>query len=120
MKEREVEMSFQLLRPNWSKKRRSLRSEKSAARLIGGRRQPGSGAVPVAALKADAKSKDWLLEDKTTLANGYRFTRGQWHQLRNQAFRANRKPVFRISFEGGPVLIVLDESTFEELLRHEP
>lgn len=108
-------MSMQLSRRHLSNQQRSQRSEKSAAELIGGRRQPASGAVRVLGLKGDVKSEKYLLEDKVTRQKSYAIASAYWQKHANYAWRTGKRPLLRIAFDSGPVLVCMDEQTFREL-----
>lgn len=98
-----------------TKKQRSLRSENELAKTFGGRRQPASGALPVASLKGDVKTKTFLFDDKVTGAKSFSVTIKDWNKLRKQAFQARRTPVLRVNFDDGPNLYVIDQRTFSLL-----
>lgn len=79
--------------------------------------QPGSGNVPVPAFKEDAKGEIFLLQNKFTSAQSYRFTLKDWETLRKNALIQDRIPVFRIDFEKGPRLMVVSEGVFERMTK---
>lgn len=101
-----------------TKKQRSLRSEKELAKQVNGRRQPASGALPVAALKGDVKTADFLFDDKVTQAKSYAIKTSDWEKLRKQAFQARRKPVMRINFDEGPTLFIVSQELFFNLTQN--
>lgn len=92
---------------------RARRSERQLAAQVGGRVQPGSGALPVAGLKGDVVTKRFMFDDKITGRASFSISRKAWQKLRRDAFQAgNKEPVLRIVFEGGPVLFIVGETTF--------
>jgi hypothetical protein len=101
-----------------SVKKRSLRSENRLASLLGGKRQPASGALPVAAFKGDVKTKFCLIDDKVTGKDSYSVKIDFMRKLRSEAFKAgNRKPVLSISFENRATYYVITEEMFLEYMR---
>jgi len=98
-----------------STRKRSLRSEKRAAKFFGGKVQPASGSINRFDLKGDVKSAEFLVEDKMTANQSYSIKVVTWRKLSNQAWRNNRKPCLRIEFADGPVLYVVDERTMDSL-----
>jgi len=94
-------------------KRRSKYSEKRAAEVIGGRIQPGSGALPVTSMKADAKSENFLLEDKFTDKKSYSLKEDVLRKLLMEAIKNNRRPVLRVTLPLGS-FYVLAENEFIE------
>jgi hypothetical protein len=102
-----------------TKRQRSKISERELAKTIGGRVQIASGALPVAALKGDVKTKFFLLDDKTTVAKSYSLKLEDFRKIRKQAFDARRRPGMRVHFEndGQPVsLYVVEERDFLKLM----
>ena len=100
-------------------RQRSKISEKELAKKIGGRVQVASGAMPVAGLKGDVKTKSFMLDDKTTGAKSYSLKLDDFRKMRLQAFQANRRPAMRVHFEndGKPVsLYVIEERDFLRLM----
>lgn len=97
-------------------KSRSKLSERRAAKVFGGRVQPASGAINVAALKADVKSREFLVDDKTTNTQSYSLNVKTWRKLQKEAFMNRRRPAMRIEFADGPTLYVFDEQTTMNLL----
>jgi hypothetical protein len=95
---------------------RSKRSEKRAARIFGGRVQPASGALPVAHLKADVKSRTFLVDDKTTESKSFSINIEVWRKLTKEAFVNRRKPCMRIEFSQSQPLYLIDEMTFVDML----
>ena len=110
-------MSFIFHRKNTSTKRRSKFSEQRAAAVFGGKVQPASGAINRFDLKADIKSAEYLVDDKTTGRNSYGITIDLWRKLSKEAWMNKRKPMMRIEFTKGPTLYVMDEITFMKLQR---
>ena len=102
-----------------SNRQRSRLSEKELAKKVGGRVQIASGAMPVASMKGDVKTKVFLIDDKTTGAKSYSLKLADFRKIRKQAFQANRRPAMRVHFEneGEPVsLYVIEERDFLKLM----
>ena len=97
-------------------KQRSQASERAAARLIGGRMHPASGALSGAGVKGDVSNDEILLEDKTTAAGSYSLKFETFRKVQREALHAGKKPVLRINFEGRAPVYVIDEQTFMDLL----
>jgi hypothetical protein len=108
-------MSLTFKRSYLSTRKRSKRSEQSAAKVFGGRVQPNSGALPKASLKGDVKSNLFLVDDKFTDKMSYSLKVETWRKISDEAWRAHRRPAMRINFNDGDALIVLDEQSFMEL-----
>jgi hypothetical protein len=104
---------------NLTNRQRSKISEKHLAKQLGGRVQIASGALPVASLKGDVKTKTFLIDDKTTGAKSYSLKLDDFRKMRKQAFQANRRPAMCVNFEndGQPVRIfVIEERDFLRLM----
>lgn len=101
-----------------SVKDRSKKSEKQVAKMLGGRVQPASGALPVLAFKRDVSTKHLLVEDKTTLKSSYSVKKQDWEKLRAQAILLGKKPVYSVNFEQQPArrVFVIDEALFVHLM----
>jgi len=99
-----------------STRSRSSRSEKRLAKLLGGKVQPASGALPVGALKGDVVTAEFMFDDKITGAASFAVSVKLWRKTANDAARQGRRPVIRISFTEGPNLYIVDEPTFAKLL----
>lgn len=100
-------------------RQRSKISENHLAKQLGGRRQIASGALPVASLKGDVKTKTFLLDDKTTGAKSYSLKLEDFRKIRKQAFQANRRPGMCVNFEndGQPVRVfIIEERDFLRLV----
>jgi hypothetical protein len=78
--------------------KRSRRAEERTAKLVGGRRQPGSGNGRHA--KGDVRSRELLIERKDTSAQSYVLRVADLQKISTQATLANRDPVFVVGFEG--------------------
>lgn len=105
-----------IARKHLTNKQRSKLSEKRAARMLNGRVQPASGAMPHFKCKADVKSDRFLLDDKTTIHQSYSLNVKTWNKLNREAWMNDRRPMMRIELANGPVLYVIDELTLNELL----
>lgn len=88
-----------------TRRERSKKSEDRAARKYGGRRQPASGAL--SGLKGDVVTPKYLIEDKTTQQKGFRITPGLWRKIADEAVRADRSPMLRITFEQEHLTLVI-------------
>ena len=98
-----------------SNKDRSLRSEKQIAAALGGRRQPASGALPVAGFKGDVITKLFLIDDKLTEKDSHSLKLSVLLKLRKEAAQARRVPVLALTFHGGRGrYYVLSEMEFSE------
>ena len=100
-------------------KARSKISEKRAAEVFGGRLQPASGAINVASLKGDVKSRQFLVDDKTTKHGSYSISVALWRKLQKEAFMNRRQPAMRVEFTDGPTLYIFDEQTTRRLLAND-
>ena len=103
-------------RKHLTTKARSKLSERRTAALFKGRTQPASGAVKRHDLKGDVKSAQFVVEDKTTGARSYALSVETWRKISNEAWSQNRRPAMKIEFTDGPTLVVLEESTFAEMM----
>lgn len=101
-------------------RRRSKKSEAYVAGKLGGKVQPASGALPVAAFKRDVKTESLLVEDKTTKSKSYSLKQTDMAKLKIQARMMGRHGVYTVNFENDPKLrvFVMDESFFYELLSY--
>ncbi len=97
-------------------KQRSKKSEAQAARTFGGKVQPASGAINRFDLKADVKSKSFLVDDKVTDNMSYTLQLKTWRTLSDQAWKNCRRPAMRVNFTQGEPVILLDETTFQDML----
>lgn len=79
-------------------KKRSQKSERTAAAEIGGRQMPNSGAL--AGMKGDVKSPEFLLEDKFTDKASYPLTLKVLKKAEQEAFQNRRKPLLRVTLQG--------------------
>ena len=105
-----------LSRSHLSKRQRSKISERELAKNLGGRVQPASGALPVAALKGDVITSRFLLDDKTTLAKSFSVSEELLTKLEHDAFRARRLAALRVRFEKtGRSFFVISETTFNRI-----
>lgn len=96
-------------------RQRSTQSEREAARLMGGKVQPASGAINRFDLKADVKSVSFLVDDKVTDNLSYSLKYELWAKLSSQAWANRRRPCLRLNFTQGEPLYVVDETTFLEM-----
>ncbi len=110
---------FILPKKHLGKKQRSIRSERRAAKTFGGRVQPASGAINRFDLKCDVKSEKFLVDDKITGRGSYSISLKLWREIKNHAFRNRRHPAMRVEFEGGDTLYIVNEITFQALLKNE-
>jgi len=99
-----------------TKRQRSRISERELAKKVGGRVQPASGALPVAALKGDVITERFMFDDKTTLAKSFSVTEEVLVKLERDAFRARRMAALRVRFEhSGRSFFVISEQTFDRI-----
>ena len=85
-------------------RKRSQKSENTAAAEIGGRRQIASGAL--VGMKGDVKSDTFLLEDKFTDAASYSLKLDLLKKAEQEAFQSRRKPLFRVTMQGHTYYVV--------------
>lgn len=78
----------------------SRRQEKDTARSLGGQVNSGSGNGEK--FKADVRTKDELLELKTTSAKSYSLKAADLQKLWQQALLDDRQPVFGVEFQNMP------------------
>ena len=104
------------IRKHQTNKARSKLSEKAAASFFGGKVQPASGALPVAALKGDVVTERFLIDDKVTYHKSYAVTIAAWQQHANDAYSIGKNPLVHINFAQGPALVLMDEITFAEIV----
>lgn len=80
--------------------RRSQRQEARAAASLGGRVQPGSGAMPFA--KGDVRVVGQVrAECKTTSAQSYGLKLAEWRKIQSEAIQGGGEmPVMQIEFQG--------------------
>ena len=98
-------------------KARSKVSEAAAAQVFGGRVQPASGALQHFNLKADVKSPKFLVDDKVTDNASYTLQLKTWRKLVGEAWKNRRRPAMRINFTQGEPLVILEQSTFQQMLK---
>lgn len=106
--------------------RRSIKQEKTLAKRIGGKRQPGSGNGPYKKLdvnytKPVLDKKGILYECKTTKKGGYRLTYKELRTAEQFAAAEEKFGVFEIQFEeveghGNRKFVVLRSEVFTQLL----
>lgn len=94
---------------------RSKKSEKRCAVIFKGRVQPASGALPVASLKGDVITGNFLIDDKTTNGKSFSLNFALFIKLRREAFMNGKKPLFRIESQALN-LIVIEQKDLLELL----
>ena len=108
---------IQVSRSHLTNRQRSKISENQLASQYKGRRQPASGALPVASLKGDVITDTFLFDDKTTGRKSFSVNDAAFRKHVVDAFQAKRMPVMRIRFEKtNRALFVLDEATFNRLI----
>lgn len=108
-----------LSRNHLTRRQRSKISEDELAAEFNGRRQPASGALPVAHLKGDVVTEHFLFDDKTTGAKSFSVTERVLEKLAVDARRAGKNPVVRVRFEGsGKSYFVISELLFKRLFHH--
>jgi len=102
-----------VLKPGPTVKQKSQKSEKTAAKLFGGRMQPASGAMRHA--KGDIKTDVYLIEDKITGNGSYSLKKTIWEKIRLEAYNRRRIPMMRITVQGR-TLCVVEENHMLQLL----
>lgn len=104
-------------RSHLTKRQRSKHSENHLAKEFKGRRQPASGALPIASFKGDVITDHFLFDDKTTGAKSFSVSQNVLQKLARDAFGVKKVPVVRVRFEGsGRSYFVIDELTFKRLV----
>lgn len=101
--------------PPWKRAavgRRARHSETELAKTDGGRRQPASGSKWFA--KGDVRANGFLIEDKFTDSDSFRFQRSEWEKATVNALQTppGLRPQFRIHIKGLPKLRVLTEDDY--------
>jgi len=81
-------------------RRRVTEQEEDGARLIGGRRHVGSGAI--AGLKSDASSEDWQQESKQTAGRSIGLKLEWLNKIYVEARQQNKKPMMHLRFTNIP------------------
>jgi hypothetical protein len=111
---------MKLAKKNLSNKARSKRSERQAAKSLGGKLQPASGALNAVHLKGDVKTDIFLVDDKVTAQKSFSLNFETWRKLSKEAWVNDRKPLFRVQTPKETVYI-LDEVTFFDMIKtYEP
>jgi hypothetical protein len=90
-----------LLDPNRKARQRltaSKHQEEATAERLGGKRTPGSGNQWHS--KNDVKSKEWLVENKTTEKERYSLKISDLRSLLMNAILEEKKPVMEVEFRG--------------------
>lgn len=112
-----MKITTQVSRSHLTKRQRSKWSENKLAGVHGGRRQPASGALPVAGLKGDVITDRFMFDDKTTGAKSFSVNDATMQKLARDAFQARRMPLMHVRFEGtNRSYYVMDAATFNRLL----
>lgn len=99
----------------FSNKVRGTLAEKRVASLFNGRLQPGSGLLASAHLKADVKSKHFLVDSKLTTKQSFSISSGALLKLRREALQTRRLPVFFVQLGDGTEFAVIPSDAFEDL-----
>jgi hypothetical protein len=107
---------MRLPKRNLGNKWRSKKSEKRCAVTHSGRVQPGSGCLPVAALKGDVKTSLFIIDDKTTNRGSFSLNFALFAKLRREAFMNDKLPMIRIESQNLN-LCVLEEKDLLSLLK---
>ena len=102
-------------RPYFSNKARSLKQERQVAKDFNGRVQPASGALKSVRLKADVKSRDFLVDCKVTKHGSYKLNLADWRKLSAEAWQNSREPAMCIEFGEGVSVVVLAADAFHRL-----
>jgi hypothetical protein len=89
---------------NWKKK--SKKQEKTIAKGIGGKRQPGSGCFD--GFKGDVENADILGECKTTGKKSFTITMEILNKIEDEAMGKGKEPRLYIRFESMPFLYTKD------------
>lgn len=97
----------------------SSKQEKQIAKKLNGKCQTNSGATLFS--KGDIKTKNWLIEAKTTLSEKDSFSiKRQWlDKLKQESFAMN-KEYYSLAFNfepNGKNYYILDEKTMQKILK---
>jgi len=96
-------------------KRRSKLQEARTAKDFRGRVTPASGSQWHS--KGDVKTKNWLIECKTTTKQSYSLKVQTWHKIWKEAMSEGRDPLMVIDFaEDDTSLVVIDKEDFLAIL----
>jgi hypothetical protein len=97
----------------------SKAQESRVAKVLGGKRQPNSGATPFR--KGDAITDDFVIECKTAMTEKSSFSiKKEWiEKLKEETFAMN-KPYWAVCFNFGGLnnnqnLYIIDEQLFKQL-----
>lgn len=95
-----------------SKRKNSQRQEKEIAEIFEGKLVLASGSLWFA--KGDVRTKDFLIECKTTKEDNYRLRYSIWDKISGEALKDNlREPLMLIELENSNTLVVF--KTFNDL-----
>ncbi len=97
--------------------KRSRLQEKRAARDYDGTVQAGSGNQWHS--KGDVRTRNFLIECKTTVHQSYSLARQTWEKIRAEATLDDRLPAMEVDISGLS-LVVLAQQDFLELVRDSP
>lgn len=103
----------------WQKK------ERNDKKSFGGAQTKRSGGLWFD--PGDVKTKDFLIDSKTTKAKSFSITKKMWAKIRKEALNNNRKPCLSIGFlnEENPLdpptpeVVVLDKNDFESWFKEQ-
>lgn len=102
----------------YKRRQRSQASEKELAKKVGGRVKPLSGALPIAKLKGDVESPEFLIDDKTTQGNSFNVSQPLLLKTRDDAFHVRKRPVVCVHFENTRKrFFILGEKEFIEYMQ---
>jgi hypothetical protein len=97
-----------------------MEQEEDAAKMIGGSRHIGSGAID--GYKSDASSKRWQLEAKSTISKSVPVDLSILDKITREAKEADKKPIVHIRFMriqqgviASPDWVMLEADVFERM-----
>jgi len=100
-----------------SRKKQVNSHEKALAKRLKGLTQPASGST--SSRKGDIVSGDYLIDDKSTIANSIIVTKDMLIKINREAREAGKKPILSLSFENmglaAKTWICMPIDDFEEL-----
>ena len=96
------------LDPGYGQQKKSRDQEERLAKRIGGRRQPGSGSLPIPAFKGDVKEDNFLFEAKRTDAKSLRIKAEWLMKIEAEAEALGKFPALSIEIGGTPLLAEKD------------
>ena len=92
----------------YGQQKKSRDQEERVAKLVGGRRQPGSGSLPIPGFKGDVKEDSFLFEAKRTDAKSLRIKAEWLMKIEAEAEALGKFPALSIEIGGMSPLVERD------------